>query len=84
MAGCGVVVGEVTLTSSSARSGSCCEVTSLCSRAGEVAGGDGSIASVWSSNGLDGWLYLYRRREMERREGRLVLWAGSIMGRTEN
>jgi len=43
VAGCGVVVGEVTLTSSSARSGSGCDVTSLCSRAGEIAGGDGSI-----------------------------------------
>ena len=42
MAGCGVVVGEVTVTSSSARSGSGCEVTSLCSRAGEIAGGDAS------------------------------------------
>lgn len=51
MAGCGVVVGEVTVTSSSARSGSGCEVTSLCSRAGEIAGGEGSIG-VWLYGGL--------------------------------
>lgn len=44
VAGCGVVVGEVMVTSSSARSGFGCEVTSLCSRAGEIAGGNGSIS----------------------------------------
>lgn len=59
MAGCGVVVGEVTVTSSSARSGSCCEVTSLCSRAGEIAGGVGSIGAAvmaaWASSGLQAY-----------------------------
>ena len=51
------MVGAVTVTSSSARSGSDWEVTSLCSRAGEIgggAGGDGSIGAAvmaWARTG---------------------------------
>lgn len=57
MVGCGVVVGEVTVTSSSARSGSCCDVTNLCSRAGEIAGGDGSIGdSAWLVAVMAAWV----------------------------
>ena len=85
MAGCGVVVGEVTLTSSSARSGSGCDVTSLCSRAGEIAGGDGSIdigaavMAAWAGNGLQ----VYKRGERRKKTedmGRPEKWIKLCVG----